>query len=42
VRTPREKIGEAAATILAGLIRGEVQRETLADLGFEIVEGDST
>ncbi|NBT56200.1 MAG: hypothetical protein EBT05_15450 [Betaproteobacteria bacterium] len=42
VRTPRVKIGEAAATLLAGLIRGEVQREPLVDLGFEIVERDST
>ncbi len=42
VRTPRAKIGEAAATMLAGLIRGEAQPEPLIDLGFEIVERDST
>jgi LacI family gluconate utilization system Gnt-I transcriptional repressor len=42
VRTPRAKIGEAAATMLAGLIRGEVQPEHLIDLGFEIVERNST
>jgi LacI family gluconate utilization system Gnt-I transcriptional repressor len=42
VRTPRAKIGEAAATMLVGLIRGEVQPEPLVDLGFEIVEREST
>ena len=42
VRTPRAKIGEAAATMLIALIRGEAQPQPLIDLGFEIVERDST
>ena len=42
VRTPRAKIGEAAATMLVGLIRGEAQPQPLIDLGFEIVEREST
>ena len=42
VRTPRAKIGEAAATMLVSLIRGEAQTLPLVDLGFEIVQRDST
>ena len=42
VRTPRAKIGEAAATMLASLIRGEAQTQLLIDLGFEIVQRGST
>jgi len=42
VRTPRARIGEAAANMLASLIRGETQPQPLIDLGFEVVERDST
>jgi LacI family gluconate utilization system Gnt-I transcriptional repressor len=42
VRTPRAKIGEAAATTLMTLMRGETQSQALIDLGFEVVERDST
>ena len=42
VRTPRAKIGEAAATMLVSLIRREAQTQPLIDLGFEIVQRDST
>jgi LacI family gluconate utilization system Gnt-I transcriptional repressor len=42
VRTPRAKIGEAAATMLMTLMRGEAQTQPLIDLGFEVVERDSS
>lgn len=42
VRTPRAKIGEAAATMLVALIRGEAQPQQLIDLGFEVVQREST
>jgi LacI family transcriptional regulator, gluconate utilization system Gnt-I transcriptional repressor len=37
VRTPRAQIGEAAAQMLVGLMRGEPPAQTSVDLGFEIV-----
>jgi len=42
VRTPRARIGEAGATMLLSLMRGETQAERFVDLGFEIVERGST
>lgn len=42
VRTPRAGIGEAAANMLVSLIRGETQSQPFIDLGFEVVERDST
>lgn len=42
VRTPRARIGEAGATMLLSLMRGEVQARSFVDLGFEIVERGST
>lgn len=42
VRTPRAGIGEAAAAMLITLIQGRAQSQTLVDLGFDIVERDST
>ncbi|MEY4267599.1 MAG: HTH-type transcriptional regulator GntR [Pseudomonadota bacterium] len=41
VRTPRANIGEAAATMLMALMRGESKTQPLIDLGFHIVERDS-
>ncbi len=38
VRTPRAQIGESAAQMLLGLMRGEEPGQPLLDLGFEIVE----
>jgi LacI family gluconate utilization system Gnt-I transcriptional repressor len=42
VRTPRAKIGESAATMLLTLMRGETPEEPLVDLGFEIIQRQST
>ncbi|MEY4653529.1 MAG: HTH-type transcriptional regulator GntR [Pseudomonadota bacterium] len=42
VRTPRAQIGEAAARMLLSLIRGEAPAQPLLDLGFEIMERQST
>jgi LacI family gluconate utilization system Gnt-I transcriptional repressor len=42
VRTPRAQIGEAAAQMLLGLMRGEVPARPRLDLGFEIVRRQST
>ena len=42
VRTPRARIGEAGATMLLSLMRGEAQTRSFVDLGFEIVERGST
>ena len=42
VRTPRAGIGEAAANMLVALIQGGAHTQTLVDLGFSIVERDST
>lgn len=42
VRTPRAKIGESAAHMLLTLMRGETPAEPLVDLGFEIVQRQST
>ena len=41
VRTPRARIGKAAATMLLTLMRGEEPVQPLVDLGFEIVERES-
>ena len=41
VRTPRARIGDAAAGMLLSLMRGETPPEPLIDLGFEIVERGS-
>ena len=38
VRTPRARIGEAAAQMLLGLIKGQAPDCSCLDLGFEIVE----
>jgi LacI family gluconate utilization system Gnt-I transcriptional repressor len=38
VRTPRARIGEAAAQMLLGLMRGEAPAAPQLDLGFEIVQ----
>ena len=42
VRTPRTRIGEAAAHMLLGLMRGEAPAQSQLDLGFEIVRRHST
>lgn len=42
VRTPRARIGESAAHMLLTLMRGETPEEPLVDLGFEIIERQST
>jgi len=41
VRTPRSRIGQAAAQMLLTLMRGEAPEQPLVDLGFEIVERES-
>jgi LacI family gluconate utilization system Gnt-I transcriptional repressor len=42
VRTPRAQIGQAAAQMLLSLIRTGTHTPRLIDLGYEIVERDST
>lgn len=42
VRTPRARIGEAAAQMLLGLMRGEAPAQPQLDLGFEIVQRQSS
>lgn len=42
VRTPRALIGESAANMLLTLMRGETPAQPLVDLGFEIVQRQST
>ncbi len=42
VRTPRAQIGEAAARMLLGLMRGESPDRPQLDLGFEIVHRESS
>lgn len=42
VRTPRAQIGEAAARMLLGLMRGESPAQPQLDLGFEIIHRHST
>ena len=42
VRTPRARIGEAAAQMLLTLMRGEAPDPPQVDLGFEIVQRQST
>jgi len=42
VRTPRAEIGNAAATMLLALMRGETPLSTVVDLGFDIVVRQST
>jgi LacI family transcriptional regulator, gluconate utilization system Gnt-I transcriptional repressor len=42
VRTPRARIGEAAAQMLLTLMRGEAPELPQLDLGFEIVQRQST
>jgi LacI family transcriptional regulator, gluconate utilization system Gnt-I transcriptional repressor len=41
VRTPRARIGEAAAQMLLGLIKGQAPEQTQIDLGFELIERGS-
>jgi LacI family gluconate utilization system Gnt-I transcriptional repressor len=41
VRTPRARIGEAAAQMLLGLIKGQTPEQTRIDLGFELIERGS-
>ncbi len=41
VRTPRARIGEAAAQMLLGLIKGQAPEPTQIDLGFELIERGS-
>ena len=42
VRTPRARIGEAAAHMLLGLMRGEAPAQPQLDVGFEIVRRQSS
>lgn len=42
VRTPRALIGESAANMLLTLMRGETPAQPLVDLGFEIIQRQST
>ena len=42
VRTPRAQIGRASAHMLLSLMRGEVPEEAQLDLGFEIIQRQST
>ena len=42
VRTPRAQIGEAAARMLLGLMRGEAPARPQLDLGFDIIQRQST
>ncbi|WP_228768140.1 LacI family DNA-binding transcriptional regulator [Limnohabitans sp. DM1] len=42
VRTPRAQIGEAAAQMLLSLMRGEEPAEPQRDLGFDILQRQST
>jgi LacI family gluconate utilization system Gnt-I transcriptional repressor len=41
VRTPRARIGEAAAQMLLGLIKGQTPEQPQLDLGFELIERGS-
>ena len=42
IRTPRWEIGEAAAVMLLRLIRGETLSSNSVDLGFSLVQREST
>ena len=42
VRTPRARIGQAAADMLLSLMRGEQPEQPQLDLGFEILHREST
>ncbi len=42
VRTPRDEIGAAAATMLLALMRGEPVAENVVDVGFELVVRQSS
>lgn len=42
VRTPRQEIGECAAQMLLALMRGEAVAQASLDLGFRIIEREST
>ncbi len=42
VRTPRAQVGESAAVMLLQLIQGETPQQPQLDLGFEIIERQST
>ena len=42
IRTPRAQVGEAAANMLLQLMQGEAPIQAQLDLGFEIVERQST
>jgi LacI family gluconate utilization system Gnt-I transcriptional repressor len=41
VRTPRARIGEVAAQMLLGLIKGQTPEQTQIDLGFALIERGS-
>jgi LacI family gluconate utilization system Gnt-I transcriptional repressor len=42
VRTPRAEIGNAAATMLLSLMRGETVASPCVDLGYEVLVRGST
>ena len=42
IRTPRSEIGEAAAVMLLKLIRGELVPRHAIDVGFSLIERQST
>lgn len=42
IRTPRSEIGEAAAVMLLKLIRGEPVARHALDVGFSLIERQST
>jgi LacI family gluconate utilization system Gnt-I transcriptional repressor len=42
VRTPRAEIGRTAARLLLSLMRGEAVGPRLVDLGFELVQRESS
>jgi LacI family transcriptional regulator, gluconate utilization system Gnt-I transcriptional repressor len=42
IRTPRVQIGESAATMLLQLMRGEAVEQSSIDLGWSLVQRDST
>jgi LacI family gluconate utilization system Gnt-I transcriptional repressor len=41
VRTPRARIGEVAAQMLLGLIKGQMPEQAQIDLGFALIERGS-
>jgi LacI family transcriptional regulator, gluconate utilization system Gnt-I transcriptional repressor len=42
IRTPRVQIGESAATMLLQLMRDEAVEQSSIDLGWSLVQRDST